>query len=201
MKSLMQLSLAILITSLAASCGPTAHIEQDPSVNLASYKTFAWVDSRTSADDKGTSPTEFAKLSVQNAVNQRLQNAGWTLASSNPDVLLAYDILVERTEEQRNDPIYTRPFTRVYYNPFFNRWGTIYFPSRFIGYDTYTTPVREATLTISMMDAKTDKKIWQGWTRQRVDSRLLSPEEIQSGVASIFKKFRPGSDRSLAHRQ
>lgn len=174
---------------LASACSPVAHVEKDPSVNLGNYDSYAWVDSKSSQDDKASSPAAFAQLSVQNEVNAQLQKKGWRIDNKNPDVLLSYDILVERSQQQVNDPVYTRPLTRYYYNPYFRRWGTIYYPSRFVGYDSYTVPVREATLTLSMMDARSDKEIWQGWTTQQVESRLLTKDEIRSSVKSIFRKF------------
>jgi hypothetical protein len=180
--------LAVLILAFS-SCSPTAYVEKDPSVNLGNYNSFAWVDSRATQDDNGKNPAAFAQLSVQNEVNQQLQKKGWRLDNKNPDVLLSYDILVERNVQQQNDPVYSRPFIRYYYNPFFRRWGTIYYPSRFVGYDSYNVPVREATLTLSMMDAKSDKKVWQGWTTQQVTSRIMSKDEIRGSVKSIFKKF------------
>jgi hypothetical protein len=189
MKRLKWLSLLAFMSLLVSSCSPVAHIETAPSADLRKYKTYAWVDTKASKDETGTSSTEFAKLSVHNAVNEQLQKKGWKLVNDDPDVLLTYDILVEKNVEQRNDPVFTQPFTRFFFNPYFNRWGTIYFPPRFMGYDVYQVPVKEATLTISMMDAKTDEKVWQGWTKQRVDSRLLSKNEIKTGVNSIFKKF------------
>ena len=181
-----------LLAVLLASCSPVAYVDRDLSTDLKKYSTYAWVATMATKDEKGVSPTEFARLSIQNAVNHKLQQAGWKLVSKDPDVLVTYDILVEKKVERYSDPAYTRPFTRFYYNPYFGRWGTIYFPPRFVGYETYTIPVREATITISMMDAKTDKKVWQGWTTQKVDSRLLSKSEISSGVNAILKKFDPG---------
>lgn len=201
MKQLNWMRLTAFITLVFISCSPTAYIEKDPSADLSRYKTYAWVDTRGSQNESGTSPTEFAKLSVHNAVNEKLKQAGWQLVQSNPDVLVTYDILVERKVEERNNPVYTQPFTRLYYNPFFNRWGTIYYPSHFAGYDVYRVPVKEATITISMMDAKTDKKVWQGWTTQKVNSRLLSQSDITSSVNSIFKKFEVRNESPAVARR
>lgn len=180
---------AAFLTLVVSSCSPVAHIEKDPSVDLSNYNTYAWVDSKSTQEQNGKSATAFAQLSVQNAVNEQMQKKGWKLVNNNPDALLSYDILVEKNVEQRDDPVYTRPFARYYYNRWARRWGTIYYPSRFVGYDSYNVPVREATLTMTMIDAKTDKDIWQGWTTQQVNSRALSKDEIRSSVRSIFKKF------------
>jgi hypothetical protein len=40
-----------------------------------------------------------------------------------------------------------------------------------------------------MIDAKTDKTVWQGWTTDEVNSRNLTSKEIQYAVKSIFRKF------------
>jgi hypothetical protein len=191
MKHIKWLILTLLLTVLIASCSPVAHVDKDLSIDLNRYSTYAWVDTRATKDGQSSSSTEFGRLSIQNAVNRKLQQAGWKLVDKDPDVLMTYDILVEKKVKRYDAPAYTMPFARFYYNPYFGRWGTIYFPSRFIGYDTYTVPVREATITVSMMDARTDKKIWQGWTTQKVDSKLLSKREINSGVNAILKKFEP----------
>lgn len=183
------IGLASAAVVMLVACAPVAHVEKDPSVNLNHYNTYAWVESRASQDSNGKRSADIARLSVQNEVNARLQQKGWRLDTKNPDVLVSYDVLVEKNVQQVNDPVYTTPFVRYYYNPYFRRWGRIYYPSRFAGYDSYTVPVREATLTLTMIDARSDKEIWQGWTTQQVDSRVLSKEEIRSGVKSIFKKF------------
>jgi hypothetical protein len=40
-----------------------------------------------------------------------------------------------------------------------------------------------------MIDAKTEKTVWQGWTTEEVNSRNLSTKEIQNSVKAIFRKF------------
>jgi hypothetical protein len=56
-----------------------------------------------------------------------------------------------------------------------------------MGYQQYQVPVREATITISMMDIDSDKKIWQGWTRERL-SGGLSDLDVKKSVRNIFKE-------------
>jgi hypothetical protein len=85
--------------------------------------------------------------------------------------------------------MYTRPFTRTFYNPYSRRFYNVYYPSRFMGYDNYDVPTREGTVTITMADANTDKTVWQGWTTGEVDSRHMTTKEIQSSVKAIFRKF------------
>lgn len=174
---------------LLAGCASTAHVEKDKSVDLRTYKTFAWVDTKASQNDAAkTKVSDLTERTIKEAVNGELAKAGWK-QSKKPDALLTYDVLVERGARQENNPVYTQPFTRYYYNPYSRRWTSLYYPSEFWGYDQEQRQVREGTITIRLIDAKTDKTIWQGWTTDEVASRNLTSKEIRNGVKSIFRKF------------
>ena len=167
------------------SCGTSAHIEKDQSANLSNYRTYAWIDK----DSKDRSRNNIAEENLKTAVNAQLQKSGFSQVRSNPDLLLSYDLLVEKTVRQQNDPVYSHPYSRVFFNPYTRRYGTIYYPSQFLGYEDYNIPVKEGTVSISMIDAKTDKTIWQGWTTDELDGNRFSSKEVQKNVKSIFKKF------------
>lgn len=148
-----------------------------------------WVDTHASQDDHSARAAAYADISVRNAVNAELKDIGWQEVSDQPDILLSYDVLVRRSSEQRTDPLYSRPFTRMYFNPYRKTWSTIYYPSQFIGFQDYSVPVKEGTITISMMDAKTDKRVWQGWTTETLNYSRLTDDEISRSVKNIFNKF------------
>lgn len=181
----------ILILLLSA-CSNRVYVQKDDATNLSAYKTYMWVVTQDNEDDKKARKTSFADIGVHNAVNKELSKAGWRETKDNPDVLVSYDILVERNVNKRTQPVYTRPMTRTYFNPYSRRFRTVVFPSRFLGYQTYQEPVREATITINMMDAKTDRPVWQAWTTQNLNARRISADEITGGVKNIFKKFKGG---------
>jgi hypothetical protein len=103
--------------------------------------------------------------------------------------LISYDVLVEGSVKENTDPVYSQPFTRYIYNPYTRRWFALYYPSEFLGYDRNERSVKEGTVTISVIDAKTEKTVWQGWTTDEVNSRNLTSKEIQNAVKSIFRKF------------
>jgi hypothetical protein len=182
-------SISLGIICLLASCSPSAHIEKDDTTDFSRFKTYAWVEK----DDKGkpsTGPSSLIEQKIKQAVNQELaKTAGWKETNKNPDVLLSYDVLVERSVKNQSDPVYSRSFTRTYYNPYSRRFVNVWYPSQFMGYDNYDVPVREGTVTISMIDADSDKTIWQGWSTSEIDSRKMSSKEIQSSVKAILRKF------------
>lgn len=170
---------------LLSSCGTSTHIEKDKSANLKNYKTYTWMDK----ENKDKFTNEIAAQNLKSIVDGELQKNGFREVKNNPDLLLSYDLLVEKSVKEQNDPVYSRPYSRVYYNPYTRRYGTLYYPSQFLGYDRYTTPIKEGTVSISMIDAKTDKTIWQGWVTDELNSNNFSSKEVQKNVRSIFKKF------------
>lgn len=178
--------LALLLVSLG--CSSPAYVQKDESVNLSEYKTYAWVNTKASETDESARAIEYADISMRNSVNAELSKWGWTEVTDNPDVLVSYDVLVERNVETQREAVYSQPFTRYYYNPYTRRYSTIYYPSQFQGYQVYDTPVKEGTITISIMDARKDKNVWQAWTTERMTGARLTDSEIRKSVSNIFKQ-------------
>jgi len=190
MKSFKILGLFALAALMLASCGSVAHIEKDDTVNFSNYKTYAWVNSsETQSEEQAQKPISLTEQKVRKAVNAELAKEGWREVKSRPDVLLSYDVLVERSVKEENNPVYSRSYTRYVFNPYTRRYVPIYYPSQFLGYDNDQYEIRQGTLTITMVDAKTNKTIWQGWTTDEVNSKNLTSKEIESSVKSIFRKF------------
>ena len=182
----------VLIVGLFSliGCSSPVYVQKDDSVNLGSYKTYMWVDIRSNENDNSARAAAYADISVRNAVNAALRKAGWQEVTENPDALISYDILVERSTERQSDAVYSQPFTRSYYNPRTRRWSTIYYPSQFMGYQSYEVPVKQGTITISMVDANSDKTVWQGWTTENMNYARFTNDEISRAVNNIFKKFQ-----------
>lgn len=175
---------------LLAGCASTAHFEKDETADFRNYKTFAWLDKDGEGRNDRNRSNDLTEQRIMNAISSEMEKAaGWREVKNRPDILLSYDVLVERGVRESNTPVYSRPFSRVIYNPYTRRYTTIYYPSQFMGYERDERPVREGTVTITMIDARTDKTVWQGWTTEVVNSKNLTNKEIQYAVRSIFKKF------------
>jgi len=181
---------ALIVAGFAlASCGSIAHIERDETVNFSNYKTFAWVNSSETESDSVEKVVSLTEQKVRKAVNSELAKQGWREAKNRPDVLLSYDVLVEKSVKEDNNPVYSRPYTRFLYNPYTRRYVALRYPSQFLGYDNDQYEIREGTITITMVDAKTNKTVWQGWTTDEVNSKNLTSKEIENSVKNIFRKF------------
>ena len=190
MKSLHFIGAAVISGLLLAGCASVAHVEKDRTANFSNYHTYAWVDTKDNKEDSSRTPvSDLTERNIREAVNAELAKSGWREAKHKPDVLLSYDVLVERNIKDDRNPVYSEPYTRYFYNPYTRRWSALYYPSQFLGYDNNSRPVREGTLSISMIDARTDKTVWQGWTTDEVNSSHLTSREIQNSVKSIFRKF------------
>ena len=190
MKILKFFGVASIAGLLLTSCASVAHVEKDKTANFSSYQSYAWVETKENQDDSTKSKvSDLTERRIREAVNAELTKSGWKQSKNKPDVLLSYDVLVERSVKEENNPVYSQPTTRYVYNPYSRRWVSVYYPSQFLGYDRDQRSVREGTITVSVIDAKTDKTVWQGWTTDEVNSKNLTGKEIQNSVKSIFKKF------------
>jgi hypothetical protein len=188
--NIMLMLMAVIIAVTAMACGATAHIEKDETVNFSTYKTYAWVSEKEKSL-KDRNSNSLTDSQIKSAVAKQLQKAGWVESKNRPDVLLDYNILVENAVREQNNPVYSRPFTRYYYNPFTRRIVGFYYPSQMMGYESYEIPYKEGTMTLHMIDNKTNKLIWQGWTSDAVNSHNLTSKEVNSSVKAILKKFDP----------
>lgn len=178
---------------LLSSCANTAHIEKSQGADLAAYKTYNWVEEENPKETKANRRKEITQQNIQIAVDKQLQKSGWQLVKTNPDVLVSTDLVVEKSQKEQRDPVYSQPYTRTYFNRYSRRFSTYYFPSQFMGYDSYSTTVKEGTVTVTLIDAKTDKAVWQGWATNELYNNQLSDKEINKNVKSIFKKFDAGN--------
>ena len=190
MRNLKLWSGSLAFVFLLASCASTAHIEKDDNTDFSKYRTFAWVEKEGQDKNDLKKNNDLAEQKIRDAVSKELEKtAGWRESKNNPDILLSYDVLVERSVKQESDPVYSRSFTRTFYNPYSRRFYNVFYPSRFMGYDNYDVNTREGTVTISMIDADTEKTVWQGWATDEVNNRNMTSKEIQSSVRAIFRKF------------
>lgn len=174
---------------LFAGCASTAHVEKARDVDMSNYKTYSWAEGEKQSKPTSDKHKEIAEQNIRFSVDEQLQKNGFRQVKSNPDVLVSTDFLVEKNNKEHNDAVYTQPTTRTYYNPRSGRLNTFYYPSEFAGYNNYSVSVKEGTLTVTLIDAKTDKAVWQGWATEELNKTNISEKEIDKNVKSIFKKF------------
>jgi len=184
-------AVAVTAALLFTGCSGTAHIEKDKNTDFSKYRTYSWVEKPSVKAGKKARRNDLTETNIRNAVNEELQKKGWVESRSKPDVVINYELVVEKNQKEQQDPVYSQSYTRSYYNRYTGRMHTFYYPSQFMGYDSYSTTVKEGTVTITMVDSKTDKTVWQGWTTSELNSGNITGREIDKNVKTIFKKFDP----------
>ena len=189
-KNIWRIGSGIAVTALILTgCASVAHVEKDNNADFSKYKTFSWIDRDGSGMQDHNHRNDLMEQNIRAAVNQELQKEGWRESKNRPDILVSFDVLVEKSVKQQNDPVYSRSYSRTFFNPYTRRYFNVFYPSQFQGYDNYEVPIKEGTVTITMIDANTDKMVWQGWTTDEVNSKNLTHREIRNSVKSIFRKF------------
>ena len=182
-------SFLIIAAIVLAGCGVQSYVEKDPSVDLNNYKTFAWINEKGTKEENGKPYKDFKETYLMDLVTRELERNGWQKVKSNPDVLIDYDIMIENDSRRESQSVYSRPTVRYFYNPYTGRVNSYYYPSRYLGENSYTVPYKSGTITINIVDNDSDKLIWQGWAETEVTSRTISKDDMEKIVRSIFKKL------------
>ncbi len=172
-------------------CGPTAHIERAKNVNLNSYKTFAWAQ-RDVKKSRGSVVEE----RIRDAVSQELSKTqNWQEVRQHPDVILSYDVLTEKSSRVASDPVYSWGGYRTFYNPYRRHFYRVYYPQHLMGFDHYRVPIKEGTITITIVDANTDQAILQGWATDELNYNKITSREVNRIVTAIFRKWAETSNK------
>ena len=182
-------SILVLAAMAFVGCGVPAHVEKDPSVDLKNYRTFAWLTDHNGARKEGRNYQNFEEKNLKAMVNAQLEKNGWRQVKSNPDILVDYDIMVANDVKNQSESVYSRPYVRYFYNPYTRRVNSVYFPSQYLGENSYAVPYKSGTITLNFVDTKSNNLVWQGWAETEITNRRLQQDDMKKVVKAIFKKF------------
>lgn len=183
--SCMKSWILLYIASLLIGCSPAVQVEKSPDTLIRSYKTYRWINK-----DSLNRKLELLDRNVKASGDYYLERKGLSESDHDPDLLFEYDVLVERANRERIASVYDPPFFRPFFNPYTRMWGTIYYPIQFSGTFYFPETVTEGTITLSAIDAKTNKTVWQGWSTEILNSRNITAKEIDRIVKGIIQKFK-----------
>lgn len=191
MKKIQWLTITIMAAIVAVSCGRTAYVQKDADVDFSKIKTYSWVTTQANKEiaSVSTQNDDLTNRKIRQAISKNLTEKGWKEVKKNPDVYLVYDVMIEEADKKVTTPVYSQSFTRWFFNPRNRRWVPVFYPSQFMGYDEDVQKMKEGTLTLTLMDADTDKTIWQGWTTSEMSGRKLTDKQIDSKVKAIVAKL------------
>lgn len=183
------------------ACTNDVYVEREKGTDLSAYTTYRWIQLNSVKGDSTSTVksnlSDLASRKLKEAVDANLNMAGIRLDTKRPQVFVTYDFLQEKGLHQSSG-FYGSPFTRWYFNPYAHGWYPLYYPSQFwggygYGYGEYQD--NDKTITLSFIDARTNKTILQAWTTQHTNSRKITSKEIDRAVQDIFKKMDIGKNR------
>jgi hypothetical protein len=90
---------------------------------LSSYQTYNWIQK-----DTLYRKLELLDQQVKASGDRQLGMLGYRRVDKDPDLLVDYDVLVEKSRKRRTESVYMQPYFRMFFNPYTRFWGTIYFP-------------------------------------------------------------------------
>lgn len=181
--SLTRRRLALAAALLLAGCasGPKLFVNEDPAVDFATYRTFAF------AEPLGTDRPEYSSMLstyLQNATRRELEARGYQYSETNPDLLVNF--YVKTTEKVTSTSVPSGPaYGAGYYGYRGMNYGV------WTGYETQVRQYTEGTLNIDMVDSRLRRLVWEGVAVGRV--RDSARENLQQAVddvtALVFARY------------
>jgi hypothetical protein len=170
-----------LLAAGVAGCasGPATRVDSDPSVDLASYRTFGFF--QPLATDRGQYSTLMSEH-LRQATRAQLERQGYRYSESNPDLRVNFYLNVAERTELRSTPAAGRGFYG--YRVGYAGWA---------GYPTTleTQNYRQGTLSIDIVDTQKRSLVWQGIAEGRVSKNLVDNPgaAVESAVREVFADF------------
>ena len=173
-------SVVILLLSGCAST-PNTFSNKDPNVDFSQIRTYGFMaDPSTNHDNYESLVTNFLKV----AIAQEMDRRGLSY-SEGPDIYVNFYINTKEKIRSRSVP--TMGAYYGYRDPFYDTWGG------YGGYETRIDQYTEGTLHIDVVDAASNRLIWEGGVTGRVTDDAVKNLErsIDAAVAAVFDAAFP----------
>ena len=173
---------------IAMGCEPALKVtsDYDKAANFQGYKTFKLI---TTNDEAHQSISVLNKERVYNAVRTQMLKRNF-VESDNPD-LIVHTAAIFKDKQAVSSHTSSYGYGG-YYRPY--GWGGAMGVSSYTTYDVQN--YKDGSLIIDIVDAKTEKLVWEGVGNKEIDSPAKDPEKaINEAVATIMASFPPGSEK------
>jgi len=184
--------------------------QETKNANYEQFKTYAWIYRAKEfrhADPK--IDNDIVESNLISYCNKELAAKGLTVDTLEPDLLLDFNIVTEQKMQHLSEPIYSTNTYRqspYYYNPYpsnnpynayspynsYNRNTSPSYlgPTTYIsGYKSVDIPYEDGTVTIYILNRKTQKLIWSGYAEGSVDDVQSFERELPLDIKAIFKRY------------
>jgi hypothetical protein len=190
------ISVIAALTLIIAACSTaTTFSDRDRSANFSTYKTFAWLPNPVDSFNNELFSNEIIETNIKNYVNKEMQDRGYTIDIDSPDLILEYNVDLERKNRVETAPMYQYPYNYNWsYNPNYDRYfgyrfGSKPTPAPYESYTTSEIPYNEGTLNISVIDRKTNKLVWRGWSTGTIIDATSYRTNIERDIHAMFLEY------------
>ena len=156
--------------------------QSDPSVNLASYKTFGFVaEPGTNRGGYSTPITTYFKT----ALTRELTARGYTYSETSPDLLVNFNTNAREQVDIRSTP------SMSYGYGYYGYRGGMYAAGPIGGTDVQTVRYKQGTANIDLVDAAKKQLVWEGIAEGKItDTMMKNPQAtIDSVITDMFVNF------------
>ncbi|MBE7174379.1 MAG: DUF4136 domain-containing protein [Williamsia sp.] len=174
----------LIVLMTACSSSKVINTEKADNVDFSTYKTFDFYQVEARGDTISQKFNErVAKL--QDAIAIKMQQLGYLLSKTNPDLLINTGIVVKEEVQTRQTDFRTDA-------------------PRYIGQRRYswkseeveTGRYREGTVTVHVIDAKQNKMIWKGAIEDIIPKKESRVEAtITKGVNKLFDDYPTAANK------
>lgn len=178
-----QFLIGLLAILMVWSCGPTLKVntDYDKSVDFSKYKTFSLYKM-----DTNSGISELNQKRIATAIRNEMISKGFQENTSSPDMLVNQVAIFK-------DKVAVSSTTNYY------GYGGVYRPYYWSGAGVSGTTsynvdeYKEGSLIIDVIDAGTQKLIWQGIGNKEIDGPVKDPDtKIPKAITMIMEGFPPG---------
>lgn len=166
----------------------------DHSIDFSGYRSFAWLPTPMDTFKNGMYDNQIIENNVKNHVNREMFARGYRTDVDSPDLILEYEIIVEKAVRTVENPIYSYPYNYNWMSsPYYDGWYRYRYgyagPPYVIGYNTQQVPYTQGTLTLSVIDRRKNRLIWRGWSVGTMSDPGNYHKVLAKDVHNIFKQY------------
>ncbi len=169
----------LLLVGLVAGCATPVHVEYN-SASYAQWHNFAWQAPKKEAVKNPILDSGILATRVEKAVSETLDGAGYRKVAKpdEADFLVTYHTAMSLRDQPQ-------PSISFAYGTFGYGFNTLFM--------TQPGPqqIKEGSLIIDVIDAKTKKLVWRGWITSGLYQSNYSQQAVDRAVHRIFSKFPP----------
>lgn len=163
------------------AAAPRVDVARAPETDFSPYATFNFHEPLGTDREQGT--TTILSQNLMQATRAELEARGYRYVEDGAD--LQVNFFVESKEVVES--LRRRPDVSFSYGLFHRHYGV------WTGYDREVEQYTEGTLHVDVVDAESNRLVWEGISRARGNDAdfAFDPERVRAVVAQVFGNFPP----------